>query len=622
MKLKSVRICNFRSIKDQTVEFPYNCMILVGENEAGKSNALKAIAGGLSQKSYLISSKDKRKVLVNEAPPREDDYFIQYNYVFQVEEIYKILSKLVKGPLESIINIQGKILSLRQYCEEYFTQIIYVFDILTLQGKVCLEEEENLGVPFVLTRPLYVFLDAIKRKGVWYKQNDITDDASFTLVKNLVKEISSVDLVQIIREEIAQYFLENKTGVVFWKYSEALIVPDSISISTFRSSPDVSIPLRNIFELAKLPNIDQAFSEAEETDGDYENLLARVSAIATEKFTKKWPHLKKIKFLISSDGDLLRIKMQEMARYNFSERSEGFKRFISILLMLSVQVDTGKFSNKLLVIDEPDNSLCPSGSRYLRDELLKMSENNLVLYTTHSPFMIDRERLDRHMIVTKTKDITCIKGSKDSMYLQNEVLLNAIGTSIFEVLTANNLFFEEWSDHCIFRVAISDENLKHIDLYEKFIAIGIAYVHGVTSFKYVTPIVQLAQKNIFIFSDSAKSAITARNSYKREKGYQFENWFTIADLGGGVGLTVEDYLYDSFLQMGIDEVLGQGKMNIHDKGGIPLMQFLQDLSKEQKDQLKVYYATNVKICNIKPSYYLLIHNLWDKISSVRNPQVR
>jgi predicted ATP-dependent endonuclease of OLD family len=42
MKIKSVRIRNFRSIKEQTIEFDdYTC--LVGANGSGKSNVLHAL---------------------------------------------------------------------------------------------------------------------------------------------------------------------------------------------------------------------------------------------------------------------------------------------------------------------------------------------------------------------------------------------------------------------------------------------------------------------------------------------------------------------------------------------------------------------------------------------------
>lgn len=615
MKLNSVRICNFRSIKDQTIQFKHNCMVLVGENEAGKSNALKAIAGGLNQEVYPFTAKDKRKVLAGEALPNKNEYYIKYTFSLPVDEMIRIVSRISTDPNSPIINKNRRSLSLRQYCTEYLTQINYVFDILTAQGELYFAEEERSGDPFALTRALSVSVGPRKSKGPDTVETGTSGILSVTDKDTNSKEVGSKDLLQIIKNEVALYFHKNKTGVVFWNYSDTLILPDSIPISTFRSSPAVSVPLRNIFELAMVSDIDQAFKDAEETDGDYENLLERVSVVATRKFAKKWPHLKGTKILVSSDGDLLRIKMQERAKYNFSERSDGFKRFVSILLMLSAQVDTGKIANKLLVIDEPDNSLYPSGARHLRDELLKISEKNLVLYSTHSPFMVDRERLDRHVIVTKTKDVTQFKETKNSMYIKDEVLLHAVGTSIFEQLRPNNLLFEGWSDHCIFQTAISKKNNKNVGLYKNFKDVGTAYVCDTSSFRQITPIIQLARKNIFIFSSSDTSATSARNSYQREKGYQSENWYTIEDLGGGNDQTVEDYLYDSFLQLGLDETLGQGKRSIDKKGNRPVMKFLCDLTKAQKDRLRAYYSENVKPADIKPSYFDLLQNLWEKISS-------
>jgi hypothetical protein len=278
--------------------------------------------------------------------------------------------------------------------------------------------------------------------------------------------------------------------------------------------------------------------------------------------------------------------------------------------MLSTQVETGKISNTVIIIDEPDNSLYPSGSRYLRDELIKMSDKNIVLYSTHSPFMIDRDRIDRHIIVTKNDDITCLKETDNSKYTDDEVLLNAIGTSIFGFLEMNNLLFEGWTDHRIFRVAISKKKPANKSVYERAQNIGVAFVHGASSFKHVTPIVQLARKNVFIFSDSDKAAENARDSYKREKGYQPENWYTIEELGGGKNYTIEDYLESDFLQRGLDQILGEGEKLIADKGNNPVMVFLHNLQKEEKEKLKAYYANNVSISNIIPEYYALLENLF------------
>ena len=57
MRLDRIIIHNFRSIKDITISFDKTCLILLGRNEAGKSNILKAIAAVFG--AYKVSEKDK-----------------------------------------------------------------------------------------------------------------------------------------------------------------------------------------------------------------------------------------------------------------------------------------------------------------------------------------------------------------------------------------------------------------------------------------------------------------------------------------------------------------------------------------------------------------------------------
>jgi predicted ATP-dependent endonuclease of OLD family len=59
MELNKVHIKNFRSIKDEEIKFNHNCLILLGKNEAGKSNVLKAVAAIFDK--YTVTDKDKRK---------------------------------------------------------------------------------------------------------------------------------------------------------------------------------------------------------------------------------------------------------------------------------------------------------------------------------------------------------------------------------------------------------------------------------------------------------------------------------------------------------------------------------------------------------------------------------
>lgn len=614
MQLKSVQICNFRSVKNQTIHFKNNCMILVGRNEAGKSNILKAVAGGLSQDAYQFSAKDKRKILPSEDRPNEDEYYVRYHYTFAKEEMEDIIQTIARDDLESAIMKSGKPFSLHDYFYEFFSDIMYEFNLDKNKAIINFLKTDKAPDEFDLLRPLFVVQNPVTINSVDYKLNEIVDHEFETEDLNL-QEIDSSMLYQNIADKVVSFFKSNLPKVVYWKYSDTYLLPDNLSINTFRSSPNSSIPLRNIFELAGYKDIEKAFSDAKARDGDFSNLFDRVSEIATKQFILKWPDLCDTKIILISDGDLLRVKIQERAKYNFSERSDGFKRFISILIMLSTQVETGKISNNIIIIDEPDNSLYPSGSRYLRDELIKIAEKNIVLYSTHSPFMIDRDNISRHIVVTKKEDITSVKETKMSKYSEDEVLLNALGTSIFESLKFNNILFEGWSDYRIFNVAISSKKTSYKVMINGLKDLGKAYVHGVQSFKLITPIIQLANKNIFIFSDSDNSAISARTSYKRDKGYQMENWYTIEDLGGSKNHTIEDYLTNEFLQQGIDATLGEGRKNISEKSTVPVMEFLCDLSKEQKEKVKQYYSENVTVGDINPIYYNLLNNLLEKVQT-------
>lgn len=159
--------------------------------------------------------------------------------------------------------------------------------------------------------------------------------------------------------------------------------------------------LKNIFELAGFNDIKTAFVNAYTEDGDYINLLSRVSEIATKNFEEKWEDLKGVKIDLSPDGTDIRIKVKEKCAYNMEDRSDGFKKFVSILLMLSTQVECGEIENCIILIDEPDNSLYPTGAKYLRDELINISEKNYVIYSTHSPFMIDKHNIERHIMVKR-----------------------------------------------------------------------------------------------------------------------------------------------------------------------------------------------------------------------------
>lgn len=75
-------------------------------------------------------------------------------------------------------------------------------------------------------------------------------------------------------------------------------------------------------------------------------------------------------------------------------RSTGLQWFLSFYLVFLVESEDSH-RNAVLLLDEPGLSLHPLAQRNLSDFFDGLSETNQIIYTTHSPFLVDADRLDR-----------------------------------------------------------------------------------------------------------------------------------------------------------------------------------------------------------------------------------
>lgn len=88
MKLEKIKIVNFRSIKDLELDFYNNSRVLVGINEAGKSNILKAAA--LLADDIEIQSDDVRQESYEEECVEES--FVEFYFTFNNEQINNLIN--------------------------------------------------------------------------------------------------------------------------------------------------------------------------------------------------------------------------------------------------------------------------------------------------------------------------------------------------------------------------------------------------------------------------------------------------------------------------------------------------------------------------------------------------
>lgn len=130
MRLSRVQIVNFRSIENATLHFNYDCRVLVGINEAGKSNILRALST-LTSETELVPD-DVRLTSFQEQLPGES--FVRFVFKFDEtdhREIYSIALTSVHGlNLDGpLVEQSGKGLSLFQICEQ-ISEGLYCVDVL------------------------------------------------------------------------------------------------------------------------------------------------------------------------------------------------------------------------------------------------------------------------------------------------------------------------------------------------------------------------------------------------------------------------------------------------------------------------------------------------------------
>ncbi|MBP5434972.1 AAA family ATPase [bacterium] len=521
MKIKEIHIENFRSIKNETIVMDKNCLILLGINEAGKSNVLKAIAALFSL--YPLTEKDQRKKINNEKIINRRIYA---TFEYTDEDTKKIVESLLKKyPVIKDLTFNDS-KSLKDFIQAELATIIYRISIAT-----------NSKPSFII--PASEKQQKILPEKHLYQNGNVI---SFQQSGN------KIDLSNLLIGEIQKMYSENPYKCMFWHYDNKLLLPDHVDINQFTANPSQFQSLENIFVMCGRSDIAKEFKEAKEQDGDYTNLLDQVSNEVTKVFRKIWKDLKNTSIELIPDGANILIKVTDSAKYSFADRSDGFKKFISILLGLSTQSRSGKIGERnIILIDEPDQSLYPTSAKYLKDELLKIGEKSRIIYSTHSQYMIDSECLERHLIVEKKNDITTIRKEKKlAEYYDDDLLRRAIGTSIFECLQEKNIIFEGWLDKTMFNKYLS------ITSSDDFNSVGKTFLHGISGVETLASILILANKKFIIVADSDQTSINKRKEFEKKYPEYKNCWLAYGDIDNKIK-TLEDFVNNSLIEKVLNE---------------------------------------------------------------------
>lgn len=127
-----------------------------------------------------------------------------------------------------------------------------------------------------------------------------------------------------------------------------------------------------------------------------EILLASASSGFTKSFNEWWKQ-GNYTFEFQADGNFFRIWVSDSVRperIELESRSTGLQWFFSFYLVFLVESEQ-HHQNAILLLDEPGVTLHPLAQKNLFMFFENLAINNQMLYTTHSPFMVDSNHLER-----------------------------------------------------------------------------------------------------------------------------------------------------------------------------------------------------------------------------------
>jgi predicted ATPase len=459
MKLKSVTVHKYKCIEsDQVIPIEDDVTILVGMNESGKTSVLHAAA-----KTHHFQQDDAFQFNTTHDYPRREK---------------KALDKSGDNPaaVTCVYTIDDEA---RAAIEKALGAGVFSDDTFSVTTRYSNDKTIHIG--------------KVDRREFLENKTRAAGIHSNELVKKLLPVMTSGELDAVIEEytdedkvagleSLRPFYPEAKNGECpiqhylafhilmpmrpkFLYYDEYYSLPSRISIEKLKRDKleeNDQKTAKALFELADI-NIDELLQSEE-----FEDFIAELEATEaniTEVLFEYWTTNTNLDIVFKidkrdeTDGNnnrrivehILDIRVKN-TRTRVSlpllNRSKGFNWFFSFLVwFLKVQEDQD--SNYVLLLDEPGLNLHAAAQADLLRFINDLSDKYQIIYTTHSPFMVQSGHLEKVRTVLETDKGTQVSDSvheKDPKTLFP--LQAALGYNIAQNLfiSKNNLLVEGISD--------------------------------------------------------------------------------------------------------------------------------------------------------------------------------
>ena len=408
MKLTKVRVTDFQSVRDSTEFVIGDVTCLVGKNEAGKTALLQAM-----YRLLPIVDTDVGYSVTDDYPRRDVS-----DYQHEIEEEkreHAVVAKLTYKLDEEDADAIAKVFGTKAITSRNIT-IYTAYEQDTITSSLSVDQEAALqhilsgySVPDE-TR------EALKSCSTPEEAEDVVADLEQTeAIQSITEWLNKIVSAGSVKDYIWDEILSHRVPK-FMYFDEYYQMRGCDNIDTLQQrvadetleKPDH--PMLGLIRKARL-DLDSLLTPGRTRD--LKNKLEGAGNHLTKSIVKYWSQNKNLQMRFDvrpaqpedppgmQEGTNIWAEVYDTLHLVTTElgtRSRGFVWFFSFLAWYGdVQRDK---QNVILLLDEPGMSLHGKAQgdllRYFEKELVP---NHQVIYTTHSPFMVDPKRFDRVRIV-------------------------------------------------------------------------------------------------------------------------------------------------------------------------------------------------------------------------------
>lgn len=367
--------CDFEQVKRVLVERrydgKYHILFPYSEVKSFSAERVHSIFDNFkrnieSQDSFIKESEENREIILKFIEDEKKSYTEDFFSKSQIEKTIANTSKLIDDKFSRKKNIPDFI---KSSILDNLSFFIKAFNAVPINSTEDIRKKVLTQLP----------------KFVYYSDYGNLDSEIF--LPRVIEDLERDDLTESARAKV-------RTLDVLFKYVG--LSPTEI----YELGNDRKIIVK------KLNYNNQVISEEEENLSEEDvklwsekkkerGVLLRSAATELTTSFKKWWLQGDYIFDFQADGNHFRINVSDKLRPEQIElegRSRGLQWFFSFFLVFLVETKE-EHNNTILLLDEPGLSLHPIAQYDLAKFFKKLSEDNQLVYTSHSPFLVDMDNL-------------------------------------------------------------------------------------------------------------------------------------------------------------------------------------------------------------------------------------